>query len=315
VLCGCSASGNVPGVSFGPEQSSGWPAPEQPSDETESPVEPGGSETRTEEARTQEDSSSGDASTSREPPASQPKCGNGVLEASGRESCDTADLGGKTCQDFGFSRGELHCSTSCRLDTQECSTCGDGRREGSEACDGQDLAQKTCNTVGAFGGGTLRCRTDCTFDTSACVASQCGNGVREGNEVCDGLALGPLTCSTQTAGARPNGTLICAASCASVDSSGCTAEPASTELCGNGIRDPGELCDGAALPAGATCATQRTGTTGTLTCAVGCQSYDLTGCVDPNACLPDDSPCDAEDTCCPGQGGFGSCMMGKCRAV
>jgi len=49
--------------------------------------------------------------------------------------------------------------------------CGNGLREGSESCDGTDLNSQTCSSQG-FSSGTLTCNSDCTFNTTACVAAQ-----------------------------------------------------------------------------------------------------------------------------------------------
>lgn len=38
---------------------------------------------------------------------------------------------------------------------------------------------------GAFTGGVLKCKSDCTLDTSGCTGS-CGNGVLDPGEDCDG---------------------------------------------------------------------------------------------------------------------------------
>ena len=46
--------------------------------------------------------------------------------------------------------------------------CGDGVAQGGEECDQDDLSEKTCDGLG-FAGGTLSCKPDCTFDTSACA--------------------------------------------------------------------------------------------------------------------------------------------------
>jgi hypothetical protein len=46
-------------------------------------------------------------------------CGNGKIE--GGESCDGADLSGKTCVDFGKSNPVgLACSANCTFDTSAC---------------------------------------------------------------------------------------------------------------------------------------------------------------------------------------------------
>lgn len=50
---------------------------------------------------------------------SQPAfCGNGILEAG--ESCDGGNLGGQTCQTFGFNSGTLTCNANCTLNTSAC---------------------------------------------------------------------------------------------------------------------------------------------------------------------------------------------------
>jgi hypothetical protein len=54
-------------------------------------------------------------------------CGDGTAE--GDEACDGADLGGKTCDDFGFQFGALKCAPGCAHDTSACTNnaaCGDG---------------------------------------------------------------------------------------------------------------------------------------------------------------------------------------------
>ena len=48
--------------------------------------------------------------------------------------------------------------------------CGNGTVEGSEQCDGANLNSQTCVSQGYADGGTLSCKTDCTFNVSACSA-------------------------------------------------------------------------------------------------------------------------------------------------
>ena len=57
----------------------------------------------------------------------------------------------------------------------------------------------------------------------------------------------------------------------------------SLPVCGNGILETREACDGDAL-GNTTCATF--GMTGQLTCAADCQSFDLTGCETPAPIIP-----------------------------
>jgi serine protease AprX len=50
---------------------------------------------------------------------SQPAfCGNGILEAG--EGCDGSNLGGQTCQTFGFNSGTLSCNANCSVNTSAC---------------------------------------------------------------------------------------------------------------------------------------------------------------------------------------------------
>ena len=66
-------------------------------------------------------------------------------------------------------------------------------------------------------------------------------------------------------------------------------------LCGNGVIDPGEDCDGADL-GGQTCQSQGFGS-GTLACGPGC-SFDTSGCV--ALCAPSGSTCTTNGQCCSG---------------
>lgn len=46
-------------------------------------------------------------------------CGNGIVDQS-TEQCDGNDLGGKTCSSLGYSGGTLKCTSTCILDTSQC---------------------------------------------------------------------------------------------------------------------------------------------------------------------------------------------------
>ena len=69
----------------------------------------------------------------------------------------------------------------------------------------------------------------------------CGDGIlhSENDEACDGTDLGGATCLDQ---GFDSGTLQCADDC-SFDTSGCQNDPG--PLCGNGVLEDGEECDGA----------------------------------------------------------------------
>jgi len=101
-------------------------------------------------------------------------CGNGVVEPG--EQCDQADLGNKTCEDLGFSGGDLTCNDKCLLDTLNCTNtpvCGNGIVEPGEQCDG-DTDGRECTSFYGYQSGTLICSTDCKFNFEQCILS--GNG-------------------------------------------------------------------------------------------------------------------------------------------
>jgi hypothetical protein len=56
-------------------------------------------------------------------------CAGGCYSSEITETCDVADLGGKTCGDFGYVGGTLGCNAACDVDTSRCATCApDGCR-------------------------------------------------------------------------------------------------------------------------------------------------------------------------------------------
>jgi hypothetical protein len=98
----------------------------------------------------------------------------------------------------------------------------------------------------------------------------CGNGIIETGELCDTLNLNGLTCLTQ---GFLGGVLSCASNC-TLNTSGClTSEPEpdpvpTPAVCGNGVIEDGEQCDGTSLN-GQTCVTQGFAK-GTLSCTSSC---------------------------------------------
>ncbi len=182
-------------------------------------------------------------------------CGDGTRGP--REACDGSDLGGQTCQSQGFFTGELACTSTCSLDTRDCSDCGDGTIDDGEVCDASNLAGETCTSLG-FTHGELACSDECQLDTADCTT--CGDGLIGGAEQCDGANLGDQTC--QSVG-RGGGVLSCTPSCELVDSA--------CYDCGDGNVNPGEQCDGTNLN-GATCESLGF-LTGDLACTGEC-TYD-----------------------------------------
>ncbi len=102
----------------------------------------------------------------------------------------------------------------------------------------------------------------------------CGNGQIDAGEVCDlgpPLDLDGETCNTL---GFPGGTLRCAGDCLAFDTSLCLATPP----CGNGVIEPGEVCDGPQLGS-QTCQTQGYPNGGSLTCLPDCTGFNTDACV------------------------------------
>lgn len=70
---------------------------------------------------------------------------------------------------LGFAR-RSHAQTVSIDATVQLSVCGNNVIEGVEDCEGTDLNSQTCVGQG-YASGTLDCNTDCSFDYSACVAT------------------------------------------------------------------------------------------------------------------------------------------------
>ena len=97
------------------------------------------------------------------------------------DDCDTACddgftccAGGTTpCSALGYVSGKATCNAGCSAwNTASCGNCGNGRIDAPEVCDGGALGGNDCTTVaGGFTGGTLRCTSSCTFDTSSCTTA------------------------------------------------------------------------------------------------------------------------------------------------
>jgi hypothetical protein len=150
--------------------------------------------------------------------------------------------------------------------------CGDGVRTGDELCEGTDVGTATCASLGFDGPSPLACTSGCLFDLDSC-SSICGNGRRGPDEICDGAIQGDTSCVAWSSGEFVGGSIRCSSAC-EVDTSGCV-----TPVCGNGVREIAEECDGADLGGITTCNQKDPGyESGAVSCNAQCQ-YDITACV------------------------------------
>ena len=81
-------------------------------------------------------------------------CGNGVLEPTNGESCDSGLDNSDGLPD--------HCRTDCTE-----ARCGDGIADSGEACDASDLKGATCEDLGLVG-GLPGCSVECTLEPGTC---------------------------------------------------------------------------------------------------------------------------------------------------
>lgn len=214
--------------------------------------------------------------------------------------------------------GETHlCGWSCTPNVTQCPTglncvplgtshicagrpalppaqCGNNKAEHGEECDGTDLNNQTCQTQG-FSGGTLKCN-NCKLDTSACtgtpqypgnIGKPCQSSADCGaNNICVSFTSSQAYCTTACSNttkcpATPDGRLSCSIQLQSGGNvCGWPTSSGGPPICGNGILDYGEDCDGNVL--GGTCMSLGYAG-GTLKCNRDC-TFDASACTGTNKC-------------------------------
>ena len=233
----------------------------------------------------------------------EPTCGNGAIENG--EPCDgTLFAGGKTaCSawDAKYASGKVSCH-DCALDYSQCvekPDCGNGILDSGEACDGNLFAggNTSCDAWDAsYIGGTVRCKSNCTIDVSQCkktTAPVCGNGMLESGEPCDGnlFIQSDRACSAWSS-QFVSGRVQCKG--CKLDLSDCREAPPEP-VCGNGVLDEGEACDGTLFRNNYySCHNWNTRyTEGFVSCSSAC-TIDLSSCPDASKNKDaDDSGCSA----------------------
>jgi hypothetical protein len=229
-----------------------------------------------------------------EPPAPSAECGNGALDDG--ETCDPAG----TCAEPEDCVSPSACTAAVYVGTAE--TC-------DAECRFEDVT--TCQ------GGDVCCPAGCdSSNDSDCPAERlCGNGEVDDGETCDGDDC-PVSCETDAAcmAARLVGSVAdCTAECimdpvvACQSDDGCCPAGCNSStdndcdpLCGNGVQEGDELCDGNCPTSceddGDACTLEDfTGTEGT--CDVQCSNIPVgantegDGCCLPGANNVDDTDC------------------------
>ncbi|MBQ1926888.1 MAG: trypsin-like serine protease, partial [Proteobacteria bacterium] len=130
-------------------------------------------------------------------------CGNGVIDSDEQcdgnlyQSYDGTPMDSDLCSDYSayFSGGSLKCSSSCRLETEDCvfydetNQCDNGILDPGEICDGTQFANGISSDCREFDtyfiSGKLLC-SQCKIDFSRCTVSDyCGDGLVSGEEPCE----------------------------------------------------------------------------------------------------------------------------------
>ena len=146
---------------------------------------------------------------------------------------------GESCDDGGTAPGD-GCSERCQEER-----CGNGVTDPGEGCDCGDTSatpRPECN-------GHRNSDTDeLSPCRSACTLRHCGDGVLDPLEQCDGSVPASVTCAALGYHATANDTLACSPFCR-FDAAGCSGG-----ICGDGIVNGGEACDGTAYAMGTSCA-------------------------------------------------------------
>lgn len=226
----------------------------------------------------------------------------GCCYAHGAPGCEVSECSAAVCTavpeccEVGWNQ---YCADVAGVFCEVCTTpdiCGNSVTEGDETCDGGDIGDETCISQG-FDGGALGCADDCSgYDTSGCFNYEGGCCFANGSPGCTDDDCRNLICDADSfccgaLGGTWDG--ICAGyaidNCAICDTA---------DVCGNGIAEDGEACDGGDFGDNSC---QSEGFDGGILfgCSDDCQSYDTSACVDfsDGCCYDNGTPGCTDMTC------------------
>ena len=263
-------------------------------------------------------------------------CGDGLK--TGGEACDKGDKTPIACIAFDYTKnwkagGAAKCADDCEsIEQGTCeeveteAVCGDGIWSvPSEACD--KAAKTPCLLFDPSkkwkDGGVAHCSDDCkTLSIGTCVEAEaeCGDGYKNGAEVCDTVGdTSTKACSDldSTKMWQDDSVATCKTDC-----SGYSMDKCVEELCGNGTKDEGEVCDPndegtADEPGSATQTCQEFDSTknwqagGSATCKADCSGYEQNTCKEDTT-TPEGGCTKAEDCTGDANNKLKQCIDSKC---
>ena len=263
-------------------------------------------------------------------------CGDGLK--TGGEACDKGDKTPIACIAFDYTKnwkagGAAKCADDCEsIEQGTCeeveteAVCGDGIWSvPSEACD--KAAKTPCLLFDPSkkwkDGGVAHCSDDCkTLSIGTCVEAEaeCGDGYKNGAEVCDTVGdTSTKACSDldSTKMWQDDSVATCKTDC-----SGYSMDTCVEELCGNGSKDEGEVCDPndegtADEPGSATQTCQEFDSTknwqagGSAKCKADCLGYEQNTCKEDTT-TPEGGCTKAEDCTGDANNKLKQCIDSKC---
>ena len=233
-------------------------------------------------------------------------CGNGVVDTTVGEVCDTGLTGAGSCP----------------------TTCDDGQACTSDVLEGS-ACTATCvhSAITGAADGDGCCPRGANANTDDDCTAMCGNGIQEPGEACDtaivaGAGACPTTCNdaqscTTDVLMNPN---TCNATCSNtpitmaINNDGCCPPGASSGTdndclasCGNGVVDAGETCDTGIASGAGSCPTMcidgNACTTNVLsnagTCTAACSFPPITNPANGDGCCPTGANANNDTDCTP----------------